>query len=242
MVRSLDVVDDEADMAMRVGWLGAAGRQRDELVAYVDEGDALAATSEREVENGAVEVERFLDVSDLQGDVIHPDEAGALRHEADDNPFMKRVNLFSAEVKHDDDDPKGYETGYARLAPLLGAEKMGATIYELPPGQSVCPYHYEYGNEEWLIVLAGRPTLRHAGGDSEVEPGDVVCFPVGPAGAHKVTNNTDETVRILLLSTQAEPAVVVFPDSDKLGVWPGAKDDHVMVRRESNVDYWDREL
>ncbi len=73
MVRSLDVVDDEADVAVRVRRLRAAGRQRDELIAHVDEGDALAPPSEREVENGAVEVERFLDVSDLQGDVIHPD-------------------------------------------------------------------------------------------------------------------------------------------------------------------------
>ena len=32
-------------------------------------------------------------------------------------------------------------------------------------GESVCPYHYELTEEEWLIVLDGRPTLRTPEGD-----------------------------------------------------------------------------
>jgi uncharacterized cupin superfamily protein len=155
---------------------------------------------------------------------------------------VRRVNLFAAEVQHDADDPEGYETGYARLAPLLGSAMLGATIYELSAGQSVCPYHYEYGNEEWLIVLTGRPTLRHPEGDAELDSGDVVCFPVGPEGAHKVTNRADPPARVLILSTKHEPAVAVYPDSDKIGVWPGDERDNLLVRRESGVEYWDREL
>jgi uncharacterized cupin superfamily protein len=119
---------------------------------------------------------------------------------------------------------------------------VGATIYELEAGQSNCPYHYEYGNEEWLIVLEGRLTVRHPEGEAELEPGDTVCFPVGAAGAHKLTNCGEDRVRCLMLSTKFEPSVAVYPDSDKIGVWPGAKDDHILVRRESGVDYWDREL
>ena len=95
---------------------------------------------------------------------------------------MKVVNLFEVEVGRDDDDPLGYDTGYARLAERLGATKLGATLYELPRGQSICPYHYEYGNEEWLVVLSGRPTLRTPEGERELEPGATVCFPEGPAG------------------------------------------------------------
>ena len=129
----------------------------------------------------------------------------------------------------------------ARFGPSIGASTIGGTVYELPAGQSVCPYHYEYGNEEWLIVLDGRPTLRHPAGDDELEPGDVVCFPEGPDGAHKLTNRGHGVVRILMLSTKHEPAVAVYPDSDKVGVWPGDDRDKILVRRESVVDYWDRE-
>jgi uncharacterized cupin superfamily protein len=155
---------------------------------------------------------------------------------------MRRFNIFNADVELDVDDPEGYQGGGVRIGPLLGATMLGATLYELPPGQGVCPYHYEYGNEEWLLVLTGQPSLRHPGGDDTLSPGDVVCFPVGPEGAHKVSNGSDEPVRVLLLSTQHEPSVAVYPDSDKIGVWPGSPADNVLVRRESAVDYWDREL
>jgi uncharacterized cupin superfamily protein len=151
------------------------------------------------------------------------------------------VNLFATELEHDADDPDGYRTGHARFGPRIGASMLGGTVYDLPEGQSICPYHYEHGDEEWLIVLDGRPTLRHVEGEDELSPGDVVCFPAGPEGAHKVTNRTDAVVRVLMLSTMNLPAVAVYPDSDKVGVFTPGRVDNVMVRRESAVDYWDRE-
>ena len=155
---------------------------------------------------------------------------------------MRRANLFSAEVAHDADDPAGFEAGYVRLGPLIGATAMGATVYELGPGQSNCPYHYEYGCEEWLLVVEGRVTIRHPGGEDELEPGDLVCFPEGPEGAHRVTNKSDGTVRVMILSTKGDPAIAVYPDSDKIGIFSGNDADQVMVRRESNVGYWEGEI
>jgi len=159
---------------------------------------------------------------------------------------MERVNLFSVAVEADPQDPPGYRAGMARFGPRLGARLLGGSVYLLPPGESICPYHYEYGNEEWLIVLDGTPILRHAEGDAELEEelerGDTVCFPEGPGGAHKVTNRTDRDVRVLMISTMSEPSVAVYPDSGKIGVWPSDESDHILVRRESVVDYYDREL
>jgi len=154
---------------------------------------------------------------------------------------LRRFNLFAAELQHDADDPVGYRTGYSRLAPGIGASMLAGTVYELPEGQSICPYHYEHGDEEWLIVLDGRPTVRHVQGEDELDAGDVVCFVAGPEGAHKVTNRTDAAVRVLMVSTRRMPAVVVSPDSDKIGVYTEEKRDDVIVRRDSKVDYWDRE-
>jgi uncharacterized cupin superfamily protein len=156
---------------------------------------------------------------------------------------VKKVNLGALEFEYDGEDPAGYKAGMARFGTSIDAVMLGGTVYELPPGESICPYHYEYGNEEWAIVLEGRPTLRHPDGEDDVEPLDVICFPNGPVGAHKFTNRTDERVRVLLLSTKIDPAIVVYPDSDKIGAWagPGFEQDHVMVRRESQVGYYDRE-
>lgn len=156
---------------------------------------------------------------------------------------VQRANLFSTEVPRGEggEEPPGYDAHFVRLAPIIGSDLLGATIYELPPGQSNCPYHYEYGCEEWLIVIAGRPSLRHPEGEEGLVPGDVVCFPEGPAGAHKLTNRTDEDVRFAMLSTKGEPAVAVYPDSDKIGIWPGDERDQLMLPRGSAVDYWDGE-
>jgi uncharacterized cupin superfamily protein len=154
---------------------------------------------------------------------------------------LQRTNLSKLNLEYDETDPEGYRAGMARFGPSIGASKLGASVYELPPGQSICPYHYEYPEEEWLIVLEGRPTLRHPDGEDTLEPDDVVCFPAGPEGAHKVTNRTDETIRVLMFSTRTDPAVVVYPDSDKIGAWTGNKDDHVLVRRGSNVEYYEGE-
>jgi uncharacterized cupin superfamily protein len=147
------------------------------------------------------------------------------------------ANLFELETAGDDGDPAGYETPYARVGPLVGGEALGATVYVLSEGQSVCPYHYEHGNEEWLLVLEGNPTLRHPAGEDELEAGDVVCFPEGPEGAHKTTNRRPEPARVVIFSTKVDPAVVVYPDSNKLGVWPPGK----LFRLDDAVGYWEGE-
>jgi uncharacterized cupin superfamily protein len=152
---------------------------------------------------------------------------------------MRRFNVFAPEFTYDESRPDGYKAGSVRLSPVIGANRMVATVYELPPGESTWPYHYEYGAEEWALVLDGRPTLRHPGGEDELDPGDVVCFPEGPDGAHKFTNRTEETARLMITSTYARPAVAVFPDSDKVGVWPDG-DGATIVKRDL-VDYWEGE-
>jgi uncharacterized cupin superfamily protein len=157
---------------------------------------------------------------------------------------LKRVNLREIAFEHDDDDPPGFQAGYRRIGPDLGAERIGATIYEVSPGQALCPYHYEYGNEEWLIALTPGATVRHPDGEEEVAEGDVLCFGEGPDGAHQVLNRTEQPIRVMMLSTKRAPEITVYPDSDKLGVFPRPGRDHpdrLLVRRESGVDYWDRE-
>lgn len=154
---------------------------------------------------------------------------------------MKRINISKPEFKRDPEDPDGFRSGHLPLRKLLGAERTGASVYELPPGQSICPYHFEVGEEEWLLMIAGHPTLRHPGGRDRLDPWDVVFFPRGPEGAHAVANETEEPVRVLMFSDVVVPTATVYPDSDKLGVWTGDPETDLLVRRESGVDYFDGE-
>jgi uncharacterized cupin superfamily protein len=149
------------------------------------------------------------------------------------------VNLRTVAVAPDPADPAGYRDRFARIGPLLGARQLGATVYELDPGESVCPYHYECTEEEWLFVLRGAPTLRDPEGEHELAPGDAVCFRIGETGAHKVANASAESARVVILS--APPAsgvsVCVYPDSGKIGVWPPG----LVFRSEDAVGYWEGE-
>jgi uncharacterized cupin superfamily protein len=154
---------------------------------------------------------------------------------------MRRVDLASPPLAFDPADPPGFRAGMFRFGAQLGATQLGATLYELPPGQALCPYHYECGEEEWLLVLSGRATVRHPGGVEELEPLTAACFPTGPEGAHQVRNEGDAPVRVLMWSSVVLPTATVYPDSDKIGVWTGNPADDLIVRRSAGVDYYDGE-
>jgi uncharacterized cupin superfamily protein len=154
---------------------------------------------------------------------------------------MDPANVFTASYEYDEHDPDGYHSGMALVGRLAGGRSTTVKAYELPPGQSVCPYHYEY-EEEWLLVLEGTAELRTPQGERRLERGDLVCFAPGPVGAHKVTGRGEKPARVLMFSSAREPAVAVYPDSGKIGVWPGNHDDELMIRRpEAKLDYWDGE-
>jgi uncharacterized cupin superfamily protein len=154
---------------------------------------------------------------------------------------VRRASVFGDDFEYDESDPDGYRSGYARVGKEVGGEALAVKVYELPPGQSACPYHYEY-EEEWLLVLEGTVAVRVPDGEHQLARGEIVCFAAGPSGAHKVSNRSESAARVMMFSSAHEPAVAVYPDSDKIGVWPGNPDDTVMLRRpDGAVDYWDGE-
>ena len=123
----------------------------------------------------------------------------------------------------------------------LGAELLGGSLYELEPGDRLGPYHTHHANEEWVIVVRGRPTLRTSEGERELREGDVACFPRGTEGAHQVLNRTDEPIRVLMLSALILPEIVEYLDSGKIGA-RNAKGERIMFARPGPMlDYWDGE-
>ena len=148
-------------------------------------------------------------------------------------------NVYDQQFEYDEADPPGYRGGVARVGAAAGGKDLVIKEFEIPPGETLCPYHYEY-EEEWLLVLEGTASVRTPDGDQPAPRGALMCFPAGPAGAHKVTNAGDETVLALMWSSAREPSVSVYPDSDKMGVWAG--EDHVLLRRsDGHVNYYEGE-
>ena len=152
---------------------------------------------------------------------------------------MSTFNLFDDRFDLSRDRP-GYSWRAVKVGRAIGAEKIGATLYELEPGQRTFPYHYEYGPEEWLLCVSGTPTLRTPEGERELRAGDTVCFREGPDGAHAVENRSAEPARVLILSTKGFPNGAVYPDSGKWGIWY-SEDEFALFRRGDAVDYWEGE-
>ena len=155
---------------------------------------------------------------------------------------MPRVSISDPTFTYDQADPERFRSGLFRPGPDLGAAETGASVYELPPGQSVCPYHYEHSEEEWALVLRGTATVRTPEGSEQAGPDELFFFPKGPAGAHQITNDTAEPVRVLMFSSVAYPAVTVYPDSDKVGVYLRDRTENLIAHRSADVDYYDGEI
>jgi uncharacterized cupin superfamily protein len=147
------------------------------------------------------------------------------------SPPQPAVNVLVLRAEATDPQaPTGGQYRAARLGPLLGAERLDGTVVDVDPGEGCEPYHYVVGREEWLLVLAGTPTLRHPEGEDDLEAGDLVCFPEGPAGAHRLLNRGESVVRALVLSTTGLPANVCYPDTGHWLIRTGLGRDDVAVR------------
>lgn len=112
--------------------------------------------------------------------------------------------------------PRPFGSRDAELGWLLGAEKLGSIAIKLAPGQVSCPYHWHTADEELYVVLSGTPTLRTPKGTFALRAGDVVAFPTGPAGAHRLQNDSADEAHLLVIANDDEASdSCLYPDSRK---------------------------
>jgi uncharacterized cupin superfamily protein len=149
-------------------------------------------------------------------------------------------NIFDPHFDETRERP-GFECLRARLGRQAGAEQLGMSLWELPPGQAAYPYHWHFGEEELIVVLEGRPSVRTPEGWRELEEGEVLSFLTGEGGGHQLVNRGDARARFLSISTQGSPEVCVYPDSDKAGIYGSPYGERELFRRSDAVDYWEGE-
>jgi uncharacterized cupin superfamily protein len=145
----------------------------------------------------------------------------------------------------------GAKFGYRRkqLSSAAGGEKLGSSLYEVPPGRRAWPYHYHLANEEAIYVLEGSGMLRIGGEEVQVSKGDYVALSARAEGAHQLVNSSEVVLRYLCFSTMLEPDVMVYPDSRKVGVFGGAAPGGPKEKRtfskflqgDAEVGYYDGE-
>jgi uncharacterized cupin superfamily protein len=140
---------------------------------------------------------------------------------------LRTADIAGVELDHVLDEA-GFRHAATSVRDRLGAQRIGAGVYEAEEGFPIWPYHYHHGVEEWLYVFAGAPVLRDPSGERALEPGDLVCFPSGPLGAHTVKGPG----RVVIFSAGRPPYMGVYPDSDK------ASGPEGILLRSSAVGYW----
>jgi uncharacterized cupin superfamily protein len=154
-------------------------------------------------------------------------------------------NVFGSDL-----DEFGEQDGFrwrgTSVGRAAGSERLGASTYELPPGEATFPYHYHLANEELLVVLRGLPHIRTPQGWRQLEEGEVVAFPLGERGAHQLVNRTGESVLLLMISEMRSPEISVYPDSGKVGVrehapGSGRKGLRLNFLAPDAVEYWEGE-
>lgn len=121
---------------------------------------------------------------------------------------MTRQNLYSDLWDGENDDTGTRHRVFWRPEDA----RMGATLYELPPGATEANMHMHFGAEEMFFVLGGRPLFRNPQGEETLAPGDFVFCPEGRAGAHTFSNPSDEPARLLAISAGGFPDVVAYPE------------------------------
>lgn len=150
------------------------------------------------------------------------------------------TNIYRPEFE-DGERPEGFRSKRARIGYELGSELVGVSLWEVPPGEAAYPYHFHYADEELVIVLSGRPSLRTPDGVRELEEGETLRFPLGEEGAHQIRNESEETATFLAISSSGRPDVIAYPDSGKIGVGerlPQGGGLRAFFRRAEGVDYW----
>lgn len=152
-------------------------------------------------------------------------------------------SIFKPLFDQDRKAPPGFGALRALLGRQVGAQRLGLSLWELPPGEAAYPYHFHLVDEELIAVLEGSPSLRTPEGWRELAAGEVVSFPTGEVGAHQLVNWGSERVRFLAFSPSGNVDVVVYPDSRKVGAAERRPDGWSMRTElpERDADYWQGE-
>lgn len=144
---------------------------------------------------------------------------------------------------------KSYAWSRKKITAKLNSEKLGASVYEIPPGKRAFVYHFHYANEELFYVLAGKGAVRTPEGEKPITTGDFVAAVSGKDGAHQIINNSDAPLRYLVESTMIEPEVVEYPDSEKVFAMtdeaPGGEKKQrnvsLVFKKADATSYWEGE-
>lgn len=100
------------------------------------------------------------------------------------------------------------------LGDLFGLKAFGVNLCRLAPGASSALHHAHSGQDEFLYVLAGTPTLCLGEARQVLAPGQCVGFPAGGGLAHHLVNESEAEAVVLEVGQRGGEDYVGYPHDD----------------------------
>ena len=135
---------------------------------------------------------------------------------------------------------------FGEVGRALGLEKLGCMLHVIPAGKVAFPFHRHHGSDEMFLILSGRGEYRFGDDRIAVKTGDCLTAPAG-GPAHQIINTGSEPLRYLGFSNNESFDIVEYPDSGKVGMRAGVKNNDRATATYSArgrlqlADYWDGE-
>lgn len=144
--------------------------------------------------------------------------------------------------------PRGkYAVSFKGISEALGRDPKSLDLAKrhpfdlewnrLPPGKHNFPYHAHSAQWKLYLVIAGKGSVRHEHGTTEVVAGDAFIF--GPNESHQITNSGDEDLVYYVIADSPIGESAYFPDSGKWKVNKLGTERIVVKGKET--DYFDGE-
>ena len=115
-------------------------------------------------------------------------------------PFNPVTTLSALPLTRKERRP-GQGADETNVSRMIGLTRLGASYFEVRPGEAAFPYHTHYGEDELIYVIEGEGTYRFGGASYAVKAGDMIA---GPAGglehARQLTNTGTGTLKYFCVS------------------------------------------
>lgn len=156
------------------------------------------------------------------------------------NSKIVKQNIKSLNYKYKNNH-KNYEYNKSEITPRKNFDQAYVCVYEVMPLKSTYPKHYHTCNTECFYIISGKGIVETTDDVFPVESGDIIVFPCGVEGAHKLINSSDKEKLVYIdFDTTNSPDIIHYVDSDKIGIIQHNVSS-TFYKTDDNVDYFDGE-
>lgn len=149
-------------------------------------------------------------------------------------------NLYDIKPKHKQEHD-GYDYNKYEVTERKDFDQAYICFYEIMPLSYAFPKHYHSYNTECFYIINGEGIIETDEEDLNVKTGDIIVFPRGKKGTHKLTNTSpSEKLLYIDFDTTNSPDIIHYVDSDKIGIIEH-NISSTFYRKNDNVDYFDGE-